>query len=95
MGGPYCLIPKGSEVRLIKDGITVTGWPRRPISSDEQVKNGQASFVFDGQTVTLKDGKYLVTLNGWFEQPLAQEWIPGLGPCTRSEGAGENEYCCS
>lgn len=70
MGGPYCLIPKGKrEVRYVKDAITVTGWPRRPITSMEQLKHGQASFVFDGQTVTLKDGKYLVTLNGFLEQP--------------------------
>jgi len=73
MGGPYCLIPNGKhEVRFVKDGITVTGWPRKPITSKEQGEHGLASFCFDGQTVSLKDGKYLVTLNGFLEQPGAR-----------------------
>jgi hypothetical protein len=70
IGGPYCLIPNGKhEVRFVKDGITLTGWPRKPVTSKQQHEHGQASFVFDGQTVTLQDGKYLVTLNGWLDQP--------------------------
>jgi hypothetical protein len=86
MTGDYGLVPKGKrEVRYVRDGVTITGWPRRPISSDEQVKNGQGSFCFDGQAVTLKDGKYLVTMNGWFEQPLARNGFPAwdLAPGAR------------
>jgi hypothetical protein len=74
IGGPYCLIPSGKhEVRFVKDGIVVTGWPREPVTSKQQHEHGQASFVFDGQTVALKDGKYLVTLNGWLDQPGLQD----------------------
>lgn len=85
IGGPCAIIPSGKrEVKFIRDGVTVTGWPRPPVSSKEQLKYGQASFVFDGQTVNLKDGKYLVTLNGWLEQPGTKNGFAawGLGPKT-------------
>jgi hypothetical protein len=79
MRGDYGLIPNGKhEVQYVKDGVTVTGWPRQPVSADYQVKEGQASFCFDGQPVTLKDGKYLVTLNGWFEQALSKNGFPAF-----------------
>jgi hypothetical protein len=79
MKGDYGLIVKDKhEVQYVKDGVIVTGWPRRPVSADYQVKIGQASFCFDGQTVTLKDGKYLVTLNGWFEQALSKNGFPAF-----------------
>lgn len=94
MGGPYCVIPSGKrEVRFMKEGITVTGWPRKPVTSKEQGEHGQASFVFDGQTVTLKDGKYLVTLNGFLEQQGAKNGafaVWGLGVKT-SVVAAESE----
>jgi hypothetical protein len=70
MGGPYYLIPNGSrEINRVERGITVTGWPRPAASTEEQRQYGQASFVFDGQPVRLKNGQYLVTLNGFFEPP--------------------------
>jgi hypothetical protein len=66
MGAPYQLIPKGKrEIRTVKEGVHVTGWPRpdRPI----EPKLGMSGFVFNGQTVTLKEGGYLATLYGYFK----------------------------
>jgi hypothetical protein len=78
MRGPYNVIPNGQrEIKFVKDGITVNGWPRLAASAEDQIEYGQASFVFDGQPVRLKDGRYLVTLNGFFEPPSKKKfkWI--------------------
>jgi len=75
MGGPYYLVPNGRhEINRTERGIVVTGWPRPPASAEDQVEHGQASFVFDGQPVRLKDGKYLVTLNGFFQPPSQKKF---------------------
>jgi hypothetical protein len=60
------------------------------VTSKQQHDHGQASFVFDGQTVTLQDGKYLVTLNGWLDQPGLKDGafeVWGLGFKTSVVGA--------
>jgi len=72
VGGHYQICPKGRrEIRLVKEGLTITGWPR-PLgysasgSEQEQKQLGLASFVFEGQSVRLKSGEYLATLYGTF-----------------------------
>lgn len=69
MGGPYNIIPNGKrEIKFVKGWITVIGWPRPSALRPEQAQYGQDAFSFEGQPVRLKDGKYLVTLSGFFEQ---------------------------
>lgn len=66
MGAPYQVCPKGRrEVKLVKEGVTVSGWPRPDKSLAPEL--GLAGFVFNGQSVPLKDGKYLATLYGYFK----------------------------
>jgi hypothetical protein len=66
MGAPYQVVPKGKQdVRLVKEGLTVTGWPREDESFDPKL--GLSGFVFNGQTVALKDGGSLATLYGHFK----------------------------
>jgi hypothetical protein len=66
MGGPYQVCPKGKqELRVVKDGVVVTGWPRSDQSFAPQL--GLSGFVFNGQTVELKGGGYLATLYGYFK----------------------------
>ena len=66
MGGPYYLIPKGSrEVKWEKEGVEFSGWPRKDKSINPQ--KGVTGFVCHGQSVKLKDGTYLCTLYGRFE----------------------------
>src|SRR5262249_51338162 len=67
MGAPYQLVSgqKGKrEVRLVQDGVTVTGWPRPDQSFNPKL--GLSGFGFNGQTVRSKDGAYLATLYGHF-----------------------------
>ncbi len=65
MGAPYQIVPRGKrELRLVKEGLTVSGWPRKDRSFDPKL--GLSGFVFNGQTVRLKDGTYLATLYGHF-----------------------------
>lgn len=69
---PYQLIPNGKrEVRHVEErtAITVTDWPRRMASSEDQKKEGQAGFCIDGQSIKIDgDKKYLVTSAGYFHQ---------------------------
>jgi hypothetical protein len=66
MGAPCQVVPKGKQQADVdKDGVTVTGWPR-PDKSYEP-KLGLSGFVFNGQSVELKDGSYLATLYGYFK----------------------------
>lgn len=65
-GGPYQLCPKRKqELRVVKEGVTVTGLPRKDRSVAPEL--GLAGFVFNGQTSKLKNGSYLATLYGYFE----------------------------
>ena len=48
-----------------QEGVLVAGWPRPDRSFAPQL--GLAGFVFNGQTVTLKDGSFLGTLYGYFK----------------------------
>jgi hypothetical protein len=94
MGAPYQLIPHGKEeLRVVKKGITVTGWPRPDRTFDPKV--GMSGFVFNGQTVALKDGCYLATLYGYFKNDkryslVAAESTDGIHWKIRSTIAGDN-----
>jgi hypothetical protein len=68
MGGNYEVVsgqPGKREVRVVKEGLAVTGWPRPDRSQDE--KRGWAGFGFNGQTLPLPSGDYLATLYGKFQ----------------------------
>lgn len=52
------------DVEWIKEGVIVTGWPRP--DGDNWQKHRMAGFVFNGQTVDLKEGGHLATLYGYF-----------------------------
>jgi hypothetical protein len=66
MGAPYQSCPKGKqELRVVPDGVSVTGWPRPDQSFAPKL--GLSGFVFNGQTVELKGGGYLATLYGNFK----------------------------
>jgi hypothetical protein len=68
MGGIHQVVSgqKGKhEVRLVKEGLTVTGWPRPDRSFNEKL--GLSGFGFNGQTLASKDGCYLATLYGYFK----------------------------
>ena len=71
--GPANVISKtGREVKFIENAVEVTGWPRpdahfAPSNVAEAARFGYAAFFFNGQTVRLKDGKYLATLYGSYK----------------------------
>jgi len=66
LGADCQLCPKGKrELKVIKDGVTVSGWPRRDRSFEPKL--GLSGFVFNGQTVRITGGGYLTTLYGYFE----------------------------
>lgn len=64
--GAYQVIPKGTREILLSAGgdFVVSGLPRRPTTVDMADK--RACFGFTGQTVLLKDGRYLATLYGHY-----------------------------
>jgi len=67
LGAPYQTVAEGERnLRVVKDGVHVTGWPRPVGSLDPAL--GLGGFVFNGQSVLLKNGSYLATLYGWFER---------------------------
>lgn len=62
----FQLAPQGKqELQTVKDAVRVSGWPREPGSFAPQL--GLAGFVFNGQSVELKEGGYLGTLYGFFK----------------------------
>lgn len=66
MGAPYQICRKGAaELTTVKDGLSVSAWPRPDRSFAPEL--GLSGFVFNGQTVELKDGGYLATLYGYFK----------------------------
>lgn len=66
LGDPYQICPKRKqELRVVKEGVAVTGLPRKDKSINP--KTGLAGFVFNGQSVKLKNGSYLAMLYGTFE----------------------------
>jgi hypothetical protein len=66
MKAPYKLVKQGThEIKVMEDGVLVSGWPRPDRSMDPA--QGMCGFVFNGQTVRLKSGEYLATLYGYFE----------------------------
>jgi len=62
-------IPRGRrELKLMEPGVKVTGWPRPPEKLTGKAVKPEwnlSSFVFTGQTVAVKDGKWLATLYGY------------------------------
>lgn len=66
MAAPCTICPKGAQ-RVVVDprGVRVSGFPHPDKSFD--AKLGLSGFVFNGQTVELKGGRYLATLYGYFE----------------------------
>ncbi len=65
LAGPYQICPKGKrELRLVKEGLRVTGLPR---PDQPHPKRGVSAFVFNGSGIQLKDGSYLASLYGNFK----------------------------
>jgi len=66
MKGPYKLVKSGTrEIKVMEEGVLVSGWPRPDRSMD--AAQGMCGFVFNGHTVPLKNGDFLATLYGYFE----------------------------
>lgn len=66
MTAPYQINPAGERKTDIYDsGLVVHGWPKPDKKFAPEL--GLSGFVFNGQSVTLADGRYLATLYGWFE----------------------------
>jgi hypothetical protein len=104
---PYYLRPAGGDVmgaacqvcrkgerllRVVKPGVTIEGWPRPDKSLAPQL--GLSGFVCNGQVVSLKDGRYLATLYGYFRDTsryslVASESSDGLHWRIRSVIADE------
>lgn len=94
MGAACQKVAKGKrDIRVLKDEVIVTGWPRLTRSLDP--KFGLAGFGFNGQTVELKEGGYLATLYGYFKDTqryslVAAESVDGRHWKIRSVIADEN-----
>lgn len=105
---PYQLARPGEQsLQLIKPGVTVSLWPR-PVGTIGQ-KLELPAFVFDGQSVTLKDGSFLTTLYGRFrddkfyslvavESPDGVEWkyralIADVSCGFKGSGPSESAIC--
>jgi hypothetical protein len=71
IGAPYLFAPRDKpDLVHVKEPLTVGGWPRPPARFAEILNRPDlnvAGFLFNGQTVTLKDGRFLATLYGYFE----------------------------
>jgi hypothetical protein len=66
LGASYQLVARGqAELEKKKEGLLVSGWPRPDRSFEPKL--GLAGFVFNGQTLTRKDGTFLATLYGYFQ----------------------------
>jgi hypothetical protein len=81
IGAPYNIFAPGGleNIKYVKSGITVSGLPK-PYKC---IPPGVSSFVFNGQIIQLKSGKYLGTLYGTFENDtqyslLAAETSDGI-----------------
>jgi len=65
LGAPYQIWARGaSSLAWASAPLTIGGLPRPDRSFDEKL--GLAGFVFNGQTVKLRDGRHLATLYGSF-----------------------------
>jgi hypothetical protein len=71
IGGRYLHCPAGgSGLRIANVPLTVAGWPRPldpPGVAYQQPQLKMMGFLFNGQCVTSKDGRYLATLYGRFK----------------------------
>lgn len=67
MGSPANIVAAGTgALTYDEDGVVVTGWPRPDRSYAPKLDT--RGFVFNGQPVTLHDGRWLMTLYGYFEE---------------------------
>lgn len=53
------------KVEFVKQGLTVSGWPRPDRSFNEKL--GLTGFGFNGQTLRAKTGEYLATMYGFYK----------------------------
>lgn len=66
MYSPYNLLSADTGLVTYKsEGVRVSGWPYPDRSYAQEL--GTCGFVFNGQTVALQDGGWLMTLYGYFE----------------------------
>lgn len=66
LGAPYQVVAKGGrDLRVVEEGVQVTGWPRPLGLIDRDLNLG--GFVFNGQSLVLDSGAYYTTLYGHFE----------------------------
>lgn len=68
IGSGYMVVSgkKGKhEVRFVKKGLSITGWPRPQRSLNEAL--GLGGFQIGGQTLSLPNGDHLATLYGYFQ----------------------------
>jgi hypothetical protein len=93
MGAPYQMVAKGSrEAKVVTEGVHVSGWPRPDRSFSPKL--GLSGFVFNGNTVPIKDG-HLATLYGYFQDTkryslVAAESKDGVAWKVRATIADEN-----
>ena len=94
MGAPYQIFPFGQQkLNLVRSGMQVSGLPAPDRSFSPE--HGLSGFVFNGQSVLLKDGNYLAMLYGYFQGSkryslLAAESANGVSWKIRSMIAGED-----
>ncbi len=66
VGGSYPVCLRGEQrLQIISEGLRVSGWSS-PVRTPSQ-EFGLAGFMINGQTLRLKDGRYLCTLYGRLE----------------------------
>jgi len=71
IGAPYLFAPRDKpDLVYVKEPLTVGGWPRPPARWADILGRPDlnvAGFLFNGQSVPLKDGRFLATLYGFFQ----------------------------
>jgi hypothetical protein len=78
MGGPYVLCPKGKQELVLKQGIRVSGWTKTDRSPDPKLN--LSGFVFNGQSLKLKDGTYVATLYGNYKDSKRYDLVMAESP---------------
>lgn len=79
MGSPYQRCSPGTqELKVVRPGITIGGWPRLDRSFDPKL--GLSGFVCNGQVVPLKGGGYLATLYGHFADTARYSLVASESP---------------
>ncbi len=65
MKAAYKRVPAGAREQKTEEGLTVSGWPKPDHRPSPNLK--VTGFVFNGQSVPLKDGAHIATLYGTYE----------------------------